>query len=37
MVLNNPGLKNNNANIWDTPGVSVPIKKIKKWQKITSF
>ena len=29
MVLNNPGLNNYNANIWDTPGVSKPIKSNK--------
>jgi hypothetical protein len=36
MVLNNPDLNNHNANVWDSPDMSTPIKKIK-WQKITSF
>ena len=29
MVLNNPDLNNYNANIWDTPGASKPIKHNK--------
>ena len=37
MVLNNPDLKNNNADIWDAPGVSVPIKKIKNGRKLHPF